>query len=144
MENLKSDPPSKKGDPKLILNYRPISNLSSITKVFERLILYRINMIESIEGIDLTGGSQHGFKRNRSTETACLEIQSEIATHCDEGNYAIVASIDMTAAFDVVNHELLIKQLRIMGIPHELVTVIKIGLRTASFSVKLMEKSQLG
>ena len=93
--------------------------------MFERLILHRINTIEKEEaaagyclsGRHLTGSSQHGFKKNRSTETACMEIQSELATHCDENKYAVVSSIDMTAAFDVVNHKLLIKRLTIMGLP---------------------------
>ena len=130
----------KKGDTKSISNYRPISNLSSITKVFERLVLQRIAMIESVESVDLTGKSQHGFKKNRSTETACLEIQSEIATSCDENNYVIVSSIDMSAAFDVVDHQLLIKRLKIMGLPDNLISVIQNWLTNRVFYVEINGK----
>jgi len=92
----------KRGDKKLITNYRPISNLCSITKIYERLLLHRLELIEKEENVDLTGASQYGFKKNVSTETACLEIQSKIARSCDSGNFAAVASLDLTAAFDVI------------------------------------------
>ena len=115
----------KKGNAKTVSNYRPISNLSSVTKIFERLVLHRISMIEDLEGIDLTGSHQHGFKKKRSTETACLEIQSEISTSCDENKYVLVSAIDLSAAFDVVNHSLLIKRLNIMGLPVKLVKIIE-------------------
>ena len=103
-------PLHKKGSKKSILNYRPISNLSSITKIFEKLVLGRIGVIEQREKCSLTGRSQHGLK-NCSTETACLQIQSMIASQCDIGKYVTVTSLDLTAAFDVVDTELLIKRL---------------------------------
>ena len=117
-------PLHKKGPKKNIANYRPISNLSSITKNFERLVLERINEIQRREGCDLTGKSQHGFKKDHSTETACLELQSLIASHCDEGKYVTVCSLDLTAAFDLVDVGLLLKHLKIMGLPTQLIRVI--------------------
>ena len=69
----------KKGDQKNVENYRPISNLCSTSKLFEKLILLRIQEIELNSKIDLTGKSQHGFKRKHSTNTAGLTIQSLIA-----------------------------------------------------------------
>ena len=59
----KVKPLHKKGNKKIISNYRPISNLSSITKIFEKLILERIAEIETRENCDLTGLTQHGFKK---------------------------------------------------------------------------------
>ena len=99
-----------------IENYRPISNLSSITKVFEKVLLHRIQEIQEKEKIDLTSSSQHGFKKNFSTETACLKIQTKLSNACDDGKYAALASLDLTAAFDVVDRKLLRKRLQIMGI----------------------------
>ena len=63
-------PLHKKGKKNEAENYRPISNLCSVTKIFEKLILERINDIEKNEKCDLTGKAQHGFKKNCSTETA--------------------------------------------------------------------------
>ena len=47
-------------------NYRPVANLCAATKIFERLILQRIQMIEDEMEVDLTHPNQHGFKRQRS------------------------------------------------------------------------------
>ena len=118
-------PLHKKGKKEEIANYRPISNLCSMSKVYEKLILMRVEEIGEMEGIDLTGESQYGFKKRCGTETACLEIQSKLAAICDEGKYATMSSLDLSAAFDVVNRPLLIKRLRIMGIPESVVLLIK-------------------
>ena len=123
----------KSGNSKLLQNYRPISNLCSMTKIFEKLVLLRLKMIERREGCDLTGEYQHGFKEGRSTETACLEIQSRIATECDSGKCVAVASFDMTAAFDMVNHALLERRMRIMGLPDQIVKVIMSWLKGRTF-----------
>ena len=66
----------KKGNKKNINLCRPISNLCSPSKIFERMMLNRLTDIESINNVDLTGESQHGFKKGRSTVTALKEIQS--------------------------------------------------------------------
>jgi hypothetical protein len=66
----------KKGNKKNINTYRPISNLCSASKIFERMMLKRLTAIESTNNFDLTGESQHGFKKGRSTVTALKEIQS--------------------------------------------------------------------
>ena len=67
----------KKGDNTKIENYRPIANLCSSSKIFEKLILKQINYLESTNKLDLTGKQQHGFKKNKSTATASTFI-SEI------------------------------------------------------------------
>ena len=90
-------------------NYRPISNLCSITKIFEKLVLEQIKAIETLENCDLTGENQHGFKSKRSTDTCGLELQSHISTWCDDGEYVSMTSLDLSAAFDLINHVLLIK-----------------------------------
>ena len=114
----------KKGDKEKTENYCPISNLSFITKVFEKVLLHRFQEIQEKEKIDLTGSSQHGFKKNFSTETACLEIQTKLSNACDDGNYAAITSLELTAAFDVVDRKLLKKRLQIMGIPVQLIVLL--------------------
>ena len=59
----------QQGDIKNIENYRPIANLCSTSKIFEKLILQRILEIKDENQCDLTGQNQHGFKKNRSTAT---------------------------------------------------------------------------
>jgi hypothetical protein len=53
----------KKGNVNLIENYRPIANLCSASKIFEKLILKQFNYLESKNSLDLTGKQQHGFKK---------------------------------------------------------------------------------
>ena len=74
-----------------------------MSKKFEKLIMQRIIEIEELHNVDLTGSKQHGFKRKRSTSTAGLEIQSEISRALDTNKYTIMASLDLSSAFDIVN-----------------------------------------
>ena len=85
-----------------------MANLNSASKIFEKLILQRITEIEQEMKVDLTGKNQHGFKRGKSTKTACIEIQSALSRALDKGNFALLASIDLSAALDLVNMNLLI------------------------------------
>ena len=133
----KVTPIHKKGDKTKIENYRPISNLCSVTKIFEKLILHKLQKIEQINNMDLTGKAQHGFKRKHSTATASLTIQSLLASALNDDNFAIMASMDLSAAFDVVNIELLIKRLVIIGIPDDLVRLIAVWLRNRYFFVNV-------
>ena len=84
--------------------------------------------IETENSIDLTGKQQHGFKQNKSTSTLSLQLQSLIARELDDDQYALMASLDLSAAFDVVNVKLLIKRLKTMGLPNELIELIRIWL----------------
>ena len=67
MADCKNDANFKKGSPNQIEKYRLIVNLCSASKIFEKLILQRLHQIEIQKLIDITIKSQHGFKRNRST-----------------------------------------------------------------------------
>ena len=136
-------PVYKKGNKSDPLNYRPISNLCSLTKVFEKLVLLRLKVIEEREKCDLTGSKQHGFKSNRSTETAALEIQSKISGWCDEGEFVTVTSLDLTAAFDIVDHRLLHKRMIQIGLPNIIVEIIDEWLRDRSFYCEVKGKASL-
>ena len=129
-------PLHKKGKKEDIENYRPIANLCSITKVFEKLILLRLEEIEKENNIDLTGYEQHGFKKKRSTVTAGLTLQTIIAREMDMDSYVAMSSLDLSAAFDLVNLDLLMKRLRIMGIPGDLLQLLEVWLRQRSFYVE--------
>ena len=102
-----------------------ISNLCTISKVYEKLILKYLLKISKANNVDLTGDSQHGFKEGRSTVTAALTIQSIISRALDEDNFYVLASLDLSAAFDLVNRELLFKRMEIMGIPPDVVLLLK-------------------
>ena len=87
----------KKGLKNDVSNYRPVANLCSASKIFEKLILQRIQDIEDEKKIDFTSEDQHGFKRGKSTTTAGLAIQSALARALDVGDYAIFFQTDSPA-----------------------------------------------
>ena len=126
-----------KGEKKNIENYRPIANLCSTSKVFEKLILKRILEIQDQNECDLTGINQHGFKRGKSTSTLSLEIQNIIARALDEDKSVLLASLDLSAAFDVVNIELLIKRMQIVGLPQDVIDLVEIWLKNRMFYVSI-------
>ena len=130
-------PVHKKGNNACITNYRPIANLCSTTKIFEKLILMRLRQLESENKCDLTGQEQHGFKPKRSTATAGLVLQSILSHALDKNSYALMASLDLTAAFDVVNIELLLKRLKIVGLPIDVIKLVKIWLKNRYFYVSV-------
>lgn len=137
-------PLHKKGETNQVPNYRPISNLGSIAKIFERMILATLIDLAYENNVDLTGKSQYGFKKGVSTATLALALQERIASYLDKNQKAGVASLDLTAAFDLVDHELLFKRLEIYGFPKKIIDLIKqwlgerfafieLGLTTSSF-----------
>jgi len=91
-----------------------------MAKVFEKTILLRLNAIK-----DFTGQNQHGFKKNHSTVTALLDLQHEIATSIDDNFYHGVVSLDLSAAFDMVNPDLLVERLKISGVPNDISEIIR-------------------
>ena len=133
----KTVPIHKKGPRKNIENYRPIANLCSSSKIFEKLILKRMLDIQDQAGVDLTGKEQYGFKKGKSTLSLGLKLQSLISRALDESNYALMASIDLSAAFDVVNIPLLLVRLKIIGLPSDIIELIKVWLTGRSYYVSI-------
>jgi len=115
----KITPIPKKGNSKEVQNYRPITSLCSLAKVFERCLLNRINELG-----DFTGSNQYGFKKKHSTCTALLHLQHEIATSLDEGLYHGIVSLDLSAAFDMVNPKLLTERMKLSGLPNDVINLI--------------------
>ena len=130
-------PVFKKGSKTEIENYRPIANQCSISKIFEKLILKQINYLESVNKLNFSGKQQHVFQKNKSTGTAGLLLQSLIAHATDNNNYVLMASLDLSAAFDLVNVRLLIKRLKIIGFPIDLISMIEIWLSNRKFYVEI-------
>lgn len=94
-------------------------------KVYEQLILNKLREIEIKNNCDLTEKEQYGFKHKRSTATAGLTLQSIITCALDQDNYAIMSSINLSAAFDIVNIKLLFKRLKIIGLLTDVIELIR-------------------
>ena len=85
--------------------------------------------IEEQAGTSLTGQNQHWFKKEQSTITASVEIQSRVATLMDQDQYIAMASIDLSAAFDVVNVDLLLVRLKKMGLLNDVINMLESWLK---------------
>jgi len=124
-------PLHKSGPKDQVSNYRPISNLNSVSKLFEKTILGRLDDLG-----ELDGKFQHGFKKNRSTTTAMIELQDFISTELDKGKIVGTYSIDLSAAFDLLRPNMF-HQMMQNKIPCNLLQVLMDFLSDRSFKVSI-------
>ncbi len=89
-------------DDQQLSNYRPVSNLLFLSKLLERIVADRL--LNHIERLDLGETFQSAYKAHHSTETALIRIQNDIAGALDRNRGVMLAMIDLSAAFDTVDH----------------------------------------
>jgi hypothetical protein len=94
-----------------VSSYRPISNLSVLSKLLERLVVRQL--MEYLTAADLLPTLQSGFRPGHSTETAVLQVLSELLEAVDRGDLGILILLDLSAAFDTVDHDILLQRLRL-------------------------------
>lgn len=102
-------------------NYRPISVLPVLSKVFEKLLNVRLQSF--LVKYNIICDAQYGFRKNRSSEMALLDIKNEIIRNIERRLYTIGLFLDLRKAFDSVNHQILLRKLEsigIRGVPLEL------------------------
>ena len=96
----------KKGylDPTIPSNYRPISSLSTISKIIESLVLSRITShVSSSSNFNLF---QSAYRKHHSTETTLLRMTDSLRNICATGHAAVLVSLDLFAAFDILDHNI--------------------------------------
>ena len=104
----------KKGKREILDNYRPISLLHSLSKIFERVIFNQIHAYFTAH--DLYYSGQCGFREKHSTQLAALELVDRITRDLDIGNTPISIFIDLSKAFDTLDHNILLSKLHYYGI----------------------------
>ena len=90
-------------------NYRPVSNLQFVSKIIEKIVMARLE--EHIVDNNLHDRSQSAYKKCHSTETALLKINNNILASLDSKQCIILASLDLSAALDTVDHTILLHRL---------------------------------
>ena len=97
-------------DPDDLKNYRPVSDLSFLSKVLERIVLSQLN--KHLNHNNLLSPLQSAYRPNHSTETALLRIVNDLLTSVDNNKICILTLLGLSAAFDTVDHRILLTRLQ--------------------------------
>ena len=126
-----------KGSNEEFTNYRGISVLSPVAKIFEKILAKQI--INYINDSDLLFEDQHGFRNSHSCETALHRIISRMMEVLNDKSIGMFLFIDYRKAFDLVDSELLLKKLQMYGFSLEAQLLIKNYFTSRMQQVKLNE-----
>ena len=93
-----------------VASYRPIANLLVLSKLFELVVVGQIwNYLSTNE---LLPATQSGFRPGHSSETAILRVLSDILAAVDRGDFAALVLLDLSTAFNTVDHTILLERLQ--------------------------------
>ena len=113
----------KKEDRNNISNYRPITVLPTISKVFERSAADQI--IEYLESHGLISRKQHAYRKGHSSNTCLMESTNFIYKNKDQNKYTALVSLDLSKAFDSIDHQLLLDKMSNLGMSVQSINWIK-------------------
>ena len=124
-------------DPTIPKSYRPVSLLCQLYKVMERMVLNRISGQLESEFIP----EQAGFRPGKSCCSQILNLTQHIEDGFEQKSITGVAFIDLSAAYDTVNHRILLRKLYEITKDFQLVNIIKTFLQNRRFYVTLQNKT---
>uniref|UniRef100_A0A8C5C924 Reverse transcriptase domain-containing protein n=1 Tax=Gadus morhua TaxID=8049 RepID=A0A8C5C924_GADMO len=126
----------KDADPDCLKNYRPVSNLPVVSKLLERIVLDQLN--SHLQTNNLHCPVQSGYRPNHSCETLLVRMTDDIFREIHADNIVIVVLLDLSAAFDTIDHKRLLKKLENdFGITGSALNWFKSYLKDRSFGVKI-------
>ena len=96
-------------DQNLLKNYRPVSNLPFISKIVEKAVCSQI--LNHLKSNDLLVKHQSAYRKLHNTETALVKIQNDLLISADKKEISVIALLDLSAAFDTIDHTILLKRL---------------------------------
>lgn len=96
-------------DPTVLNNYRPISNLPFLGKVLEKVVYQQLT--DFLLRNQCFDDFQSGFRPHHSTETALIKVTNDIRVNTDAGKVSVLVLLDLSAAFDTVDHVILLQRL---------------------------------
>ena len=96
-------------DPNCLRNYRPVSNLPFLLKVLKRIVFKQF--LQHIESHSLLEPFQSAYRKCHSTEIALLSMVNDLLRTSGRGYVSVLSLLDLSAAFDTIDHDILIKRL---------------------------------
>ena len=109
----------KCGDYELFNNYRPVSILCTLSKVFEKVMYNRL--LNYLDHYTILFCYQFGFRKLHSTYMAFMVLMDKLTKALDDGKFVVGILLDFSKAFDMVDHDILLNELShygIRGVPH--------------------------
>lgn len=95
----------------LCTNYRPISVLPALSKIFEKCMLNQLMFYNSFHDVFAPNLSEYGFRSGKNTTDCLVDLLEQITKSVDNGKYAITLYLDLSKAFYIVNHSILLSKL---------------------------------
>ena len=137
----KITPILKTGDESLLTNYRPVSVLPVFSKILERIMYNRV--YSHLNKYKLLYNKQFGFQNNNSTEHAIIQLINDISNAFDKGEFTLGVFMDLSKAFDTVDHAILQEKLKYYGIKSNTLNWFKSYLYDRKQFISFNDKSTL-
>ena len=96
-------------DPNILKNYRPVSNLSFISKILEKVVDARLE--QHLANHRLHESMQSAYRQFHCTESALMKVQNDIMRSLDNNHATVLVLLDLSAAFDTIDHQTLLHRL---------------------------------
>ena len=89
----------------ILNNFRPVSNLPYLSKLIKKVIAMRL--VEHMRQNTIMEKFQSAYKAHHCTETALLRVYNDVMFNMDRGNDTLLVLLDLSAAFDTIDHQIL-------------------------------------
>lgn len=124
-------------DTQKLSSFRPVSNLTFLSKLLENVMLDQLS--NHLEAVGALPDKQSAYRRLYSTETALCSVVSNMRSLIDDGKCGILILLDLSAAFDTVVHTLLLRDCRSIGITGSALAYLKSYLESRTYRVQIGE-----
>ena len=119
----------------VLSNYRPVSQLSCLSKVLEKIVSEQLT--EFLTDHNKLNPLQSAYRKHKSTETALTMVTNDLLMSTDNRRITILALIDLSSAFDTLNHQLIIRRLEIIGLAGTALKWFSSFLSDRTFEIKI-------
>ena len=115
-------------------NYRPISLLTTISKILEKIMYHRVYSF--LQNTGQVYDNQYGFRANHSCEHAVGQVVGSIVKGLENRQYVACILLDLSKAFDTIDHKILLEKLELYGIRGQVLTWFESYLTNRKLRVK--------